>query len=92
LLSNNDIFKKIRIALELQESDIFEILSLVDFDLSPAELRAVFRNPDHRNYRECGDQLLRKFLDGLIIRNRGPKSKKKIHYPKNSPFYQQGKI
>ena len=89
MLTNNDILKKIRIALELQESDILEILSLAHFDLSHTELRALFRNPDHRNYKECGDQLLRRFLDGLIIRNRGPRKEKKTLYPKNSPYYKK---
>ncbi len=87
MLTNNDILKKLRIALELQESDILEILSLVDFTVSHSELRALFRNPNHRNYKECGDQILRKFLDGLIIKNRGREKKKKVHYAKNSNFY-----
>ncbi len=87
IVTNNDIFKKLRIALNLKESDIMEILSLVDFTISPSELRALFRSPDHRNYKECGDQILRKFLDGLIIKNRGRRKEKKVHFPKNSRFY-----
>jgi len=70
-MNNNDILKKLRIALELKDTDIIEILKLADFDISKAELSALFRSEDHRNYKECGDQILRKFLNGLIIRNRG---------------------
>ncbi len=66
-----------------------EILSLVDFSLSHSELRALFRNPQHRNYKECGDQILRKFLDGLIIKNRGRRKEKKVLLPKNSKFYKK---
>ncbi|RKX93458.1 MAG: DUF1456 domain-containing protein [Spirochaetes bacterium] len=88
-MTNNDILKKLRIALNLQEEDIMEILSYVDFKLSHSELRALFRNPEHRNYKECGDQILRKFLDGLIIKNRGRRKKKKVLVPKNSPFYKK---
>ncbi len=84
MLTNNDILKKLRIALDLQETDMLEILSLAHFELSHTELRALFRNPEHRNYRECGDQLLRRFLDGLIIRNRGPRKKKRVLYPKKT--------
>jgi uncharacterized protein YehS (DUF1456 family) len=36
-------------------------------------LGALFRREDHPNYKECGDQILRKFLDGLVIHLRGPK-------------------
>ncbi len=70
-MTNNDILKKLRIALELKDTDIIEILKLADFEITKAELSALFRNPDHRNYKECGDQILRNFLNGLIIRNRG---------------------
>jgi uncharacterized protein YehS (DUF1456 family) len=71
-VTNNDILKKLRIALKLQDTDIIEILKLADFEVSNAELNALFRNSEHRNYKECGDQLLRRFLDGLIIKKRGP--------------------
>ncbi|MBF0619277.1 MAG: DUF1456 family protein [Candidatus Omnitrophica bacterium] len=70
-MTNNDILKKLRVALMFRDSDIVEILKLADFETSEAELSAFFRREDQPNYRPCGDQLLRRFLDGLIIRNRG---------------------
>ncbi len=71
-MTNNDILKKLRIALKLRDEDIIEILKLVDFQVSKSELSALFRTEDHPNYQECGDQLLRNFLNGLIIYERGP--------------------
>ena len=71
-MTNNDIFKKLRVALKLRDEDIIEILKLVDFEVSKSELSALFRAEDHPNYKECGDQLLRNFLNGLIIYERGP--------------------
>ena len=73
-MSNNEILKKLRIALNLKDTDIIEILKLADFDISKSELSALFRSEDQRNYRECGDQILRRFLSGLIIKNRGKKA------------------
>ncbi|MHB8882413.1 MAG: DUF1456 family protein [Thermodesulfovibrionales bacterium] len=73
-MTNNDILKKLRIALELKDTDIIDILKLAEFEISKAELSALFRSEDHRNYKECGDQILRKFLNGLIIRNRGKRA------------------
>lgn len=70
-ISKNDILRKIRIALELKAEDMIDILALVDFRLSKSELSAFFRKPSHRNYKECGDQVLRNFLAGLVKRNRG---------------------
>jgi uncharacterized protein YehS (DUF1456 family) len=76
MLTNNDILKKIRVALELRDDDVINILKLADFEISKSELSALYRKPDQPNYKECGDQLLRNFLNGLIIYKRGPMPKK----------------
>lgn len=72
-MNNNDIFKKLRVALQLRDEQIIEILQLVDFRISKPELGAFFRNEDHPNFMECGDQVLRNFLNGLVIHLRGTK-------------------
>ncbi|MEI7977617.1 MAG: DUF1456 family protein [Bacteroidota bacterium] len=72
-MSNNDILKKLRVALHLKNTDIIEILKLVDFKISESELGALFRKEDHPNYKDCGDQILRNFLNGLVIHLRGPR-------------------
>ncbi|GAA5194477.1 DUF1456 family protein [Ferrimonas gelatinilytica] len=64
-LSNNEILRKLRIALTLKDDDIIAILKLAGFRISKSELSALFRSPDHRNYQACGDQLLRNFVRGL---------------------------
>ncbi|MDO5977562.1 DUF1456 family protein [Flavivirga spongiicola] len=75
-MTNNDILKKLRVALKLRDDDIVKILSLVDFRISKSELGAFFRKEDHPKYMECGDQILRNFLNGLVIHLRGPMPKK----------------
>lgn len=75
-LNNNDIIKKLRVALKLRDDDIVEILGLVDFKISKSELGAFFRKEDHPKYMEMQDQILRNFLNGLIIYKRGPMEKK----------------
>jgi len=72
-MNNNDVFKKLRVALQLRDDQIVNILELVDFRISKAELGAFFRAEDHPNFMECGDQVLRNFLNGLIIHLRGTK-------------------
>ena len=69
-LYNNEILRKLRIALELKDTDIIDILKHAGFNVSKSELSALFRAPDHRNYQVCGDQLLRNFVKGLGIANR----------------------
>jgi len=71
MLSNNDILKKLRVALSLRNDDIIKILSLSDFEISKGALGDLFRNEDHPGYVEAGDQVLRNFLNGLIIHYRG---------------------
>jgi uncharacterized protein YehS (DUF1456 family) len=71
MLSNNDILKKLRVALSLQNDDIIKILALVNFDISKGALGDFFRREDHPGYVEAGDQVLRNFLNGLIIYKRG---------------------
>ena len=70
-MTNNDILKKLRVALSFRDTDILEVLKLADFQMTKSELSAIFRKEDHPNYKECGDQLLRNFLNGLIIKKRG---------------------
>jgi len=77
-LTNNDIIKKLRVALKLRDDEIVDILALVDFRITKSELGAFFRKETHPNYMELQDQILRNFLNGLIIHQRGPQDKKFI--------------
>ena len=70
-LSNNVIFRKIKIALNLEADDVLSILGLVGFNLSNHELSALFRKKGHKHYRECKDQILTNFLQGLQVKFRG---------------------
>ncbi len=72
-MSNNDILKKLRVALQLRTEEIVEIIALAGFTTNKSEMNDMFRTEDHPNFKKCGDQILRKFLDGLIIHLRGPK-------------------
>lgn len=75
-MSNNDILKKLRVALELTTDDIMKITELVGFKVNRAELGDIFRSDDHPNFKPCGDQILRNFLNGLVIYKRGPRPPK----------------
>ena len=69
-LNNNIIFRKLKIALNLKAEDVLAIMDLVDLRMSKHELSAFFRKPDHKNYRGCQDQILRKFLNGMQLKYR----------------------
>jgi uncharacterized protein YehS (DUF1456 family) len=69
-LTNNMIFMKLKIALNLKAEDVLEILALAGLRISKHELSAFFRKPDNKHYRECKDQILRNFLKGLQLKYR----------------------
>lgn len=69
-VTNNTVLKKLRVAFKLREEDILDLLKVSGFEVSTTELSALFRADDHRNYRPCGDQLLRYFLKGLAEKYR----------------------
>lgn len=76
-MSNNEIFKKLRVALHLRNDEIIDIMKLVDFHVTKSELGAFFRKEDHPNFKKCGDQVLRNFLNGLVIHMRGKQATEK---------------
>lgn len=69
-LNNNTILRKLKIALNLKDHDILELLELADFPFGKHELSALFRKPTQSQYRPCKDQVLRNFLKGLQMQYR----------------------
>ena len=65
VLDNNLIIKKLRIALNLKEYEIDLVFKLADIELTKQQIKSIFRNPNHKNYKVCSDELLDKFLEGL---------------------------
>jgi len=70
-VTNNLVLKKLRVAFELKDVDMHQAFIDAGLPVSKPELSALFRQPEHKNFRACGDQLLRNFLKGLTIRVRG---------------------
>jgi uncharacterized protein YehS (DUF1456 family) len=70
-VTNNVVLKKLRVAFELKDVDMHQILESAGMPVSKPELSALFRQPDHKNFKLCGDQLLRNFMKGLTLRVRG---------------------
>jgi len=75
-LTNNQIIRKLKIALELQNEDIMDILALAGRNMSKHEISAFFRKPEQNQYRLCRDQVLRNFLQGLHHKYRASQEKK----------------
>ena len=62
--------RKLKIALNMKDDDVMEMMELAQFRMSKHELSAFFRKPGHKHYRQCKDQMLRNFLKGLQLKYR----------------------
>jgi uncharacterized protein YehS (DUF1456 family) len=69
-LTNNMVLRKLKIALDMKDDEILEILASVNVNISKHELSAFFRKPTQSQYRLLKDQILRNFLRGLQIKFR----------------------
>lgn len=76
-LNNNIILRKLKIALNLRDDDICDIINSGGLAISKSELSAFFRKVRHQHYRELQDQILRKFMQGLQAKHRAPNEKTK---------------
>lgn len=86
-LTNNDILKKLRVALKMRDDDIVEVLALVDFRISKGEIGNFCRNEEHPKFVKLKDQVLRNFLNGLIIYKRGPREDKRVKQTSSEQKY-----
>ena len=67
---NNLFLKKVKVAMSLTTDDIIAIFKLGEATVSKSELSALLRKPDHKNYRQCLDSSIRRFLKGLAVKYR----------------------
>ncbi len=92
-LSNNDILRKIRIAMSYRDEDMISTLKYANFRISKGELSALFRKPDHRNYKEAGDQVVRNLLQGMVKKYRpDSKSSSTQEAKQRTPHKPQAKV
>jgi uncharacterized protein YehS (DUF1456 family) len=59
-MTNNDVLKKLRVAIQLRNDEIIEILKLVEFKATESEIGALFRSEDHPKYKNCYSFLFQK--------------------------------
>lgn len=73
-ISNNDVLKKLRIALVLHEQDLRAALKLVTIELTKSDLAALFRKAGHEHYKACDDELILDFIEGIGLLQQQKKS------------------
>jgi len=72
-LNNNDVLKKLRYAMKINDEKMKEIFELGGGNTSTNEVASYLIGEDNSSFRECTDRNLEYFLDGLITLKRGKK-------------------
>ena len=70
-LTNNLIFKKLKIALSLTTEDILEMFILSEKTISMHEINSFLRNKEKRQFKPMKDQYLRQFVFAIQDKFRG---------------------
>jgi uncharacterized protein YehS (DUF1456 family) len=68
---HNDVLRSLRYLLNVSDSKLGDIIRLGGGEVSQADLVAFLKKEDEEGYRECGHELMARFLNGLVIYKRG---------------------
>lgn len=69
----NDILRRVRYALDLNDSRVIELFALTGYELDDGGLKTMFTKDDDETFVVCADAIAHRFFSGLIISLRGQK-------------------
>ncbi|MCP4253118.1 MAG: DUF1456 family protein [Candidatus Scalindua sp.] len=70
-MTNNDILRRLRYALNIKDTMMVEIFKLAEYEISRSGLLDLLKKEEVEGYVDCSDEVMELFLDGLIIHKRG---------------------
>lgn len=73
-MTNNDVLRSFRYALELDNAALAGYFALGLADVSLPSLAAFLKKDDEPGFRPMDDDLLGRLFDGFVIAHRGPRS------------------
>jgi len=76
-MTNNDILRRLRYILNIKDTKIIKILSLVNYQVPLPRVVSWLKKDDNEDFTECNDKDLIAFLDGLIVEKRGQRAESK---------------
>ncbi|MES3036687.1 MAG: DUF1456 family protein [Bdellovibrionota bacterium] len=68
---NNDVLRSVRHMLNISENKMIEIFRLGGGDLTPDDMSAYLLREEEPGFKECPQNLMDRFLNGLIYFKRG---------------------
>ncbi|MGB0943527.1 MAG: DUF1456 family protein [Marinomonas sp.] len=70
-MTNNDVLRRIRYILDLNDKSMIKIFALAEHTVDRAELSSLLKHYADKDFKACNDKLLAYFLNGLIVFKRG---------------------
>ena len=70
-MTNNDILRRLRYAMDIKDSTMIEIFKLSEYEIARSDLIDLLKKEEEEGYVECSDNVMELFLDGLITHKRG---------------------
>jgi uncharacterized protein YehS (DUF1456 family) len=68
---NNDVIRSVRYMLNISEFKLVEIVKLGGGEVTQAEMNAYIKKEEEPGFVECGQNVMSRFLNGLIYFKRG---------------------
>jgi uncharacterized protein YehS (DUF1456 family) len=68
---NNDILRRVRYALDINDATMIEIFALSDYAITRDDLLDLLKKDDEEGFAALDNRRMNLFLDGLIIYKRG---------------------
>ena len=84
-MTNNDILRRIRYVLNLNDNKVIAIFKHVEYPVTREQISNWLKKEQDTDYKNCNDNQLAHFLNGLIIEKRGkregplPKAEKSLN-------------
>ncbi len=75
-MTNNDILRRLRYALNIKNATMVKIFKLASRTEDEASVIHMLKKEEDEGYLECRNEVMSSFLNGLIIYKRGPSDKK----------------
>jgi uncharacterized protein YehS (DUF1456 family) len=70
-MTHNDVLRSLRYLLNVGDPKLGDIIRLGEGQVSQADVAAFLKKEDEEGYRECGHDVMARFLNGLVIYKRG---------------------
>lgn len=72
-MNNNELLRLLRKLLTANETAMAEVFALGEAAVEPDTARALLKHENEPGFAPCNDEMLARFMEGLVIRQRGRK-------------------